>query len=111
MEPNIVLLTTAVIFGGVGIALLFVGLLMALLVALGNKQYGMGIAMCVFFPVAYIYGYIERKKMHYANTLLYLGLILFCAFLALLWWEIEYRLGLDFFDLMRDAKPKHSLSN
>ena len=60
-----------------GIALLFVGVLMSMLVAFGNKQYGYGIAQLLFFPVAIVYCAIYRKeRASYAARLVFGGLAL-----------------------------------
>ncbi len=110
MEPNLILLTGAAICGAIGLALIFVGGLMALLVALGNKQYVFGVLMFLFFPVAYVFAFVEKEKMRYASNLLWGGLLLFVLFVGLLWWELEYRLGLDFIEMMKTTTPKHSMA-
>lgn len=106
MEPNYLIITVAVILGGTGLALLFVGILIAVLVALGNKHYISGIAMFIFFPYMYVYFLRERINTAYAQKLAWPGTLLVSVFIALLWWEL-HRLGLDFIDVMATTKPKH----
>lgn len=106
MEPNIVLITLASIVGAVGIALLFVGILMAVLIALGNKQYIYGVAIFLFFPVGYFWCLKNRPQANYAATLLLSGGVLFALFFGLLWFELS-RLGLDFWEVISTARPKH----
>lgn len=105
-QANLVLITAASIFGATGLALLFVGTLMAMLVALGNKHYIYGALIFLCFPVAFIYGYVYRENSGYANKLLVTGLVLFALFNGLLWWELN-RLGLDFIEIMSTTRPKH----
>ena len=106
MEPNLILITAASICGATGIALLFVGILMAMLAALGNKEYLYGSLIFVFFPVAYFWCFKNRDKAGYAISLLSFGALLFTAFLGLLWFELN-RLGLDFWQIMAETKPVH----
>ncbi len=106
MEPNLTLITIASISGAVGIALLFVGALMAMLVALGQRHYISGIAIFLFFPYAYVYWCMHRESMNYAARLLFPGLLLFVFFLLLLWWEM-HRLGVDFLDILSSTRPVH----
>lgn len=109
MEPNLVLITLASVLGATGIALVFVGVLMAMLVALGNKQYVYGVLIFILFPFAFIYSFVEREKMRYPTAMLWGGLALFCIFLILLWWELDYRLGLDFLEMLKTTSPKHAI--
>jgi len=108
VEPNLILITSATLLGATGLALLFVGTLMAILVALGNKHFVYGVLIFVFFPVAFIYAIRYRDKSDYAGKLLGLGLILILGFIALLWWEMS-RLGLDVFEMLSSAKPTHDM--
>lgn len=105
-EPNLILITIAAVFGASGIGLVFVGMLMAVLTALGNRHYVFGIAIFLFFPVALIYGYLNRENAAYAMKLFVPGLFLLALFFGLLWWELA-RLGLDFFEVMATTKPQH----
>lgn len=72
------IISIAVIFlASSGVALLFVGVLMSILVAFGNKQYGYGIAQFIFFPVAIVYCAIYRKQQAaYPARLVFGGLAL-----------------------------------
>jgi len=108
MEPNLILITIAAIVGATGIALIFVGFLMAILVALGNKQYVWGLAIFVLFPSAYIYSWVTKDQSNYAGRLLWIGLALVLAFAGLIWWELD-RLGLDFLEIMKSATPTYNL--
>lgn len=106
MEPNLTLITFASVSGAIGIALLFVGMLMAMLIALGNKHFVYGVLIFIFFPAAFIYGFQHRENMTYAIKLLSLGLGLFVLFVGLLWWELN-RLGLNFIEVIATTRPKH----
>lgn len=106
MEPNLVLITAASISGAIGVALIFVGVLMAILIALGNKHYLYALIIFLFFPAAFVFGFQYRKDSDYSVKLLSLGLAAFTVFFALMWWELN-RLGLDFFSVVASAKPVH----
>jgi len=106
VEPNLVLITFAAVFGSAGIGLLFVGTLMTMLVALGNKHYVWGILSLVFFPCAFGYCAVDRENTGYAQKLLIPGLLLLLMFLGLMWFELN-RLGLDFVEVMSTTKPVH----
>lgn len=106
MEPNLVVITLAAVLGATGLGLIFVGTLMALLIALGNRYYIYGALIFIFFPVGLIFCARHREKASYAATLLYPGALLFMLFLGLIWWEVS-RLGVDFLEIMATTKPVH----
>lgn len=106
MEPNVILITVAGVVGATGVGLLFVGMLMAMLIALGNKHYVSGVLIFVFFPFAYFYCFKHKENGRYAAKILYPGIILFTVFIALLWWELS-RLGLDPVEVLSTTRPKH----
>ncbi|WP_370978889.1 hypothetical protein [Agaribacterium sp. ZY112] len=107
LEPNLVLITFAAVAGASGLALLFVGYLIALLVALGQRQWFWAV-LCIALLPAVIYSFIERDKSNYALRLLLAGLALFTLFIGLMYWELG-RLGLDFSEVMSSTRPVHSL--
>lgn len=106
LEPNLILITLASTSGATGIALLFVGVLSTVLIALGNKHYVYAGLSFVFFPMAYVYCFTHARHSQYAWRLLLGGSVLFAVFIALLWWELS-RLGLDFWQVMATTRPKH----
>ena len=62
-----------VIVVGIGITLFFVGSLIAVLTALGNKQYVFGIATLLFFPLSLIYCALNWSKAAYPGKMVYGG--------------------------------------
>lgn len=97
---NTPLLIALSVTGAVGISLLFVGILMVLLAAFGNRHYYFGslffllfivpmvlgrahptagFVMVLLIPLTTIYCYRHRQVTHYANKLLLPGLIISLA--------------------------------
>ena len=66
-------LILAMIVGSVGATLLFVGSVISMLTAFGNKQYFMGILMALFFPASLIYCALNWKRAAYPGKLVYTG--------------------------------------
>lgn len=66
-------LVAAIVLGSVGATLLFVGSVISMLTAFGNKQYFMGILMALFFPASLIYCALNREKTAYPGKLVYTG--------------------------------------
>lgn len=106
MEPNFVLITVAALAGATGIALIFVGTLMAMLVALGNRHYFYAALAVLFFPSALVYCWHHRAVAQYPSRLLFPGFALFLLFLLLMHYELS-RLGLDFVEVMSQTRPVH----
>ena len=69
-------LIVAMVLGSVGATLLFVGSVISMLTAFGNKQYFMGILMALFFPASLIYCALNWKKSAYPGKLVYTGVAL-----------------------------------
>jgi len=99
------------ITGSIGLSLLFVGVLMVLLAAFGNRHYVFGSLFFLFFmvpmvlgrsnpklgflmvlliPVTLIYCYRHQKAANYANKLLLPGLILSLLTAAAGWIAFSY---------------------
>jgi len=66
-------LIVAMIVGSVGATLLFVGSVISMLTAFGNKQYFMGILMALFFPASLIYCALNWERAAYPGKLVYTG--------------------------------------
>lgn len=69
-------LIVAMVLGSVGATLLFVGSVISMLTAFGNKQYFMGILMALFFPASLIYCALNWEKAAYPGKLVYTGVAL-----------------------------------
>ena len=106
IEPNLYLITFAAVAGACGLALVFVGTLMAMLVAFGQKHWCWGVAICVLIVPALIYSGLQRQKSNYAWHLLVAGYALVLLFTVLMYWQLD-RLGLDFIEVMRETRPVH----
>ncbi|WP_096084543.1 hypothetical protein [Agaribacterium haliotis] len=105
-EPNLILITLSAVAGACGLALAFVGTLMAMLMALGKKQWLWGIA-CFFPPLpSLVYSFIYRRENNYAWQLLASGYALIIVFVLLMSWELS-RLGLSFAEVMASTRPVH----
>lgn len=65
--------TILIIVAAVGGALPFVGWLFTVLMALGRKDYWMGVLAFVFFPVAWVYCAKNWREDNYAGMLLFSG--------------------------------------
>ncbi len=65
--------------GVVGLSMLFVGYLVGVATALGNKNYFFGISSIVFVPVALIYCLCFWEKAAYPGKLMLGGLALLSA--------------------------------
>jgi uncharacterized MAPEG superfamily protein len=72
-------LIMAMVIGSVGATLLFVGSLISMLTAFGNKQYFMGILLALFFPASLIYCALNWKRTAYPRKLVYTGGVLLVA--------------------------------
>jgi len=64
------------ITGASGVALIFVGVLVCILTAAGNKHYGFAAAIFACFPLAYVYCYQHQNYCHYPRRLLVWGYLL-----------------------------------
>jgi len=69
-------LIVAMIVGSVGATLLFVGSVISMLTAFGNKQYFMGILIALFFPASLIYCALNWERAAYPGKLVYTGGVL-----------------------------------
>jgi len=58
----------------IGGAVAFVGYLLSLLTALGNKQYAFGISMLILFPISVVYCAFNWDKASHPGKLLIGGL-------------------------------------
>ena len=67
------ILTLLFIMGVTGVALVFVGWLFTVLMALGNKQYLQGVLCIVFWPIAWYYSAAHWKQDNYCGLLLFGG--------------------------------------
>lgn len=74
-----------------GVSMAFVGLIVALLTAFGNRQYGFGIGMAIFAPLALVYCVLNRDKTAWGAKLLYGGVTL--ALLGVLLVNVAGRVG------------------
>lgn len=107
--PNVWIVTSAVIAGGVGIALLFVGVLISMLTAIGKGDRYWACGILVFFPLVFIYTLRDRDYTSYLTRLLYSGALFCVTFLLMMFVELN-RIGLDFGDVMLSTKPVHALN-
>lgn len=71
----------------VGLALWFVGSLVALLTALGNKQWAWGIGMLCFLPSSIAYCWIQRDVTDWPRKLVSIGgaMVLSVALVFQIW--------------------------
>jgi len=81
------------ISGSIGIALMFVGVLMTLLTALGNRHYIYGALSFLLFPVALAYCFQYRKEASYPAKLLFPGTAI-ALITAIIGWALYVNYGL-----------------
>ena len=78
---NLVLIT-AMVVGSIGATLLFVGSVISMVTAFGNKQYFMGMLLLLFFPASLLYCALNWKLATYPGKLVYTGGVLVVASLV-----------------------------
>jgi magnesium-transporting ATPase (P-type) len=65
-----------IIMAGLGAAVFFVGSLIVVVTAFGNKQYAYGVLSLLFFPISIAYCLQHRKEGAYASKYLISGALL-----------------------------------
>ncbi|WP_200911645.1 hypothetical protein [Teredinibacter purpureus] len=78
------------ITGGIGIALMFVGILITALTAIGNRHYFYGACCLLCFPVAIAYCLQHKKQSAYPAKMLLPGTVLTAITGVLGWWLYHY---------------------
>jgi hypothetical protein len=69
-------LVMAMVIGSIGATMLFVGSVISMATAFGNRQYFMGILLLLFFPASLLYCALNRDKAAYPGKLVYTGAVL-----------------------------------
>lgn len=79
------LLILVTITGAIGATLVFVGTLVAMLTAVGNRAYWFGVGIFVFFPLGILYCVRNWERAAYPGKMLIGGSILLVISLAVGW--------------------------
>lgn len=77
-------LIIAMVIGSIGATLLFVGSIISMATAFGNRQYFMGILLALFFPASLIYCALNWERAAYPGKLVYTGAALLVVGLIVL---------------------------
>jgi len=66
-------LVMAMVIGSIGATMLFVGSVISMAMAFGNRQYFMGILLFLFFPASLFYCALNRDRAAYPGKLVFTG--------------------------------------
>ena len=70
------ILVMAMVIGSIGATMLFVGSVISMVTAFGNRQYFMGILLFLFFPASLLYCALNRDRAAYPGKLVYTGAVM-----------------------------------